>query len=178
MTNEEISARISALVDQQDDPRQRRELFDRMAVDAGARKVWQRYHLIGCVLRGEVEHTGADLGERIRAQLAHEPAATEEMSATRRYARWLIQALAGLVAPFMKPAGMMALAASIALAAVIVVNLTGQEGNPNRIAADTETRFQTEVREMLAQHGEFTSSPGLNGLVVYAKLVSNAPIEH
>ncbi len=181
-----MNEKISALIDRQGTPRQRREAFDRLLADDGARRrrcrcqVWQRYHLIGCVLRGEVEQTGADLGERIRARLEDEPtvlAPVARSSSARTVARIISW----------KSAGLPALAASVALAAVITLQPTGEEGagaggaNPIAGIADTAdghgARFAQEVGEMLAQHGEFTSSPGLNGLVVYAKLVSNEPIE-
>ena len=187
-----MNEKISALIDRQGNPRQRREAFDRLLADDGARRrrcrVWQRYHLIGCVLRGEVEQTGADLGERIRARLADEPtvlAPAARLASARTVARIVSWRSASW-----KSAGLLALAASVALAAVITLQPAGDEGAGggvgNSIAgiadiADTAddhgVRFAQEVGEMLAQHGEFTSSPGLNGLVVYAKLVSNEPIE-
>jgi len=37
--------------------------------------------------------------------------------------------------------------------------------------------FDPEFGEMLAQHGEFAASPGLNGLIVHAKLVSNEALD-
>ena len=198
-----MNEKISALIDHHTNPGQRPDLFDHILIDDGARKIWQRYHLIGCVLRGEVEQTGADLSERIRARLEDEPtvlaplepAAPEQpRSVVTRADAW-------------KSAGMLALAASVALMAVIALK-PAKVGGSNQIAhndagarfeqphfeqarveqADFEqahfeqtrveqARFEQEFGEMLAQHGEFTSSPGLNGLVAYAKLVSNAPIE-
>ena len=171
-----MTEKISALIDQQGTPRQKQAVFDHILADDGARRVWQRYHLIGCVLRGEVRQTGTDLSVRIRAQLEREPTVLAPMRA--RAIPW-------------KPVGLLALAASVALAAVLIVNPAfnpaGEDG-ANRIADNSvgagfeqasfePARFESTLSEMLAQHGEFTSAPGLNGLVAYAKLVSNAPIK-
>lgn len=160
-----MNEKISALIDHRGTPRQRQAVFDHILADDGARRVWQRYHLIGCALRGEVQQTGSDLSARIRARLEREPTVLAPMPVRARAIPW-------------KSAGMLALAASIAMAAVITLNPAGEEGGANRIADNRHgARFEQEFGEMLAQHGEFTSSPRLNGLVVYAKLVSNAPIE-
>ena len=174
-----MTEKISALIDQRGTPRQKQAVFDHILADDGARRVWQRYHLIGCVLRGEVRQTGTDLSVRIRAQLEREPTVLAPMRA--RAIPW-------------KPVGLLALAASVALAAVLIVNPAfnpAGESGVNRIADNSvgvekvgfeqggveQARFEPAFSEMLAQHGEFTSSPGLNGLVAYAKLVSNAPIK-
>ena len=169
-----MTEKISALIDQRGTPRQKQAVFDHILADDGARRVWQRYHLIGCVLRGEVRQTGTDLSVRIRAQLEREPTVLAPMRA--RAIPW-------------KPVGLLALAASVALAAVLIVNPAfnpAGESGVNRIADNStgveqagfeSTRFEPVFSEMLAQHGEFTSAPGLNGLVAYAKLVSNAPIK-
>ena len=172
MNEQAMNEQISALIDRRENPRHQRDMFDHIMADDGARKVWQRYHLIGCVLRGEVDRTGADLSVRIRARLEDEPTV---LSPTRRLA--LLRSPLRMMPriPIWKSAGALALAASIALAAVITLNPIAPEQGAG--LTDNGVRFEQEVGEMLAQHGEFTSSPGLNGLVVYAKLVSNEPIE-
>ena len=158
-----MNEKISEIIDHRGTPRQRQSVFDHILADDGARRAWQRYHLIGCVLRGEVRQTGMDLSARIRTRLEREPTTLAPVPA--RATPW-------------KSAGMLALAASIALAAVIIFHQAGEEDGTNRIVDNSHgARFEQAFGEMLAQHGEFTSSPGLNGLVVYAKLVSNAPIE-
>lgn len=169
-----INEKISALIDHHGDPAQSQDLFDRILRDDGARKTWQRYHLIGCVLRGEIEQTGADLSERIRSRLEDEPTVLAP-PARRRAVAW-------------KSAGILALAASVAMLAVIMLKPAQNESAVNPAASQhagaglaqaghAQTRFEREFGEMLAQHGEFTSSSGLNGLMVYARLVSNEPIE-
>lgn len=172
MMNEKTSELISALIDEQGNSQQREDALERILADDDACKVWQCYHLIGCVLRGEVEQTGADLSPRIRARLEDEPtvlAPAGAAASTRRYARLLTQVTQ--LTPW-KSAGLLALAASIVLAVVLTLNPVAEEG----AGGPSSVSFAQEVDEMLTQHGEFTSAPGLNGLVGYAKLVSNVAI--
>lgn len=166
-----MSEKISELIDGRGSPGQRHHLFDHILADHGAGKAWRHYHLIGCVLRGEVAQTGADLSARIGRQLEEEPRVLAPApGARRRFSKaW-------------KPAAVLALAASLALVAVIALDPV----NPARdgggapvaqLAPAPPARPGQEFREMLAQHGEFASSPGLNGLIVYAKLVNNRPLD-
>jgi len=177
---------ISELIDNRGAPERRQELFDHIIADHGAGRVWRHYHLIGCVLRGEIERHdagfAADLSARIEARLGAEPAVDAPPSPSpivplRRRA-WTSAAKAGAAAT-------LALAASLALVAVIVLRPGADSGgagvastNPATAPATTErVRFGAEFAEMLAQHGEFASSPGLNGLIVHAKFVNNQPLD-
>ena len=165
-----MNENISELIDQRGDTRQRQAMFERILADQGARKVWMRYHLIGCVLRGEVERTGADLSERIGVRLAAEPtvlAPTASKRLQRTPRRWRAS---------WKPAAL-ALAASVVLAAVIVLNPVTEEDGGRLVGDVHDHRATREVNVMLAQHGEFTATPALNGLAAYAKLVSNEPLK-
>jgi sigma-E factor negative regulatory protein RseA len=177
-----MNEKISALVDQEGSPDEKHHLFDHILIDDDAHKTWQRYHLIGCVMRGEVEQIGPDLCGKIRSRLENEPtmlAPTGQSTVvnlppradTARTEVW-------------KSAGMLAIAASIALMAVITLKpaenvQTGQIASNATPTVDLSAKamFEQEFGEMLVQHGEFTSSSGLNGLVAYAKLVSNEFME-
>lgn len=173
-----MSEKISALIDGRGNPEQRRDAFDRLLADDGARQIWQRYHLIGCVLRREVEHTGADLSAPIRARLERE-ASAPTLSPPPPSPSPPPQSVSGRAETW-KSVGMLALAASIALIAVVSLKPSPQPAA--QLAAGggggvAPTDFRREFNEMLSQHGEFTSSPGLNGLIVYAKLVNNGRID-
>ncbi|MGI9310224.1 MAG: sigma-E factor negative regulatory protein [bacterium] len=166
---DERNERISELIDCQADAGARQAVFDHLLADDDAHAAWRRYHLIGCVLRGEVVRADADLGGRIRARLEHEPTVLAPTArASSRVVGWPTGRRLG---------GALALAASIALVAVVALRPNDDVGGERlaRIAPAGE-RFEQEVGEMLAQHGEFASAPGLSGLVVYAKLVSNESI--
>ena len=155
--------KISALIDRRASASERRALFERMRADRGARETWRRYHLIGLVLRGEISHCGADLSARIGARLEAEPAPLAPLRPAR---------------PARKPLNRWALAASLAasltLLALAALRPPSQDGA--QIAARPDARVEQEFDVMLVQHGEFASSPGLNGLLVYAKLVSDQPL--
>lgn len=163
-----MSEKISELIDGRGSPGQRHHLFDHILADRGAGKAWRHYHLIGCVLRGEVTQTGADLSARIGRRLEEEPRVLAPVpGARRRFSKaW-------------KPAAVLALAASLALVAVVTWNPSRDGGGAPvaQLAPAPPARPGQEFREMLAQHGEFASSPGLNGLIVYAKLVNNRPLD-
>lgn len=184
-----MSEKISELIDGRGAPAQRQDLFDHIIADHAAGRVWRHYHLIGCVLRGEVEQHGAgggiDLSARIEARLdaeSAEPAEPAESAAPvarfmpmRR--AWTAAAKAGAAATV----ATVALAAALAVVAVIVLR-PGADSGGARVAgtapaAAERVRFGPEFGEMLAQHGEFASSPGLNGLIVHAKFVNHQPLE-
>ena len=96
----------------------------------------------------------------------------------------------------MKSAGMFAVAASLALvavltlkpesasveggAAVIASSETDPSSNPATVVsspAAEQQSFESEFGQMLVEHGEFTATPGLNGLIAYAKMVSNENLD-
>lgn len=67
-------------------------------------------------------------------------------------------------------AAALALAASLALLAVFALRAPSP---PPQVTARADTAFERELDLMLLQHGEFAFSPGLRGLMVYAKLVGD-----
>ena len=173
-----MNDKISTLIDLEGDAADRQEMLNRIQDDSRAHDLWHRYHLIGGVIRGEVEIAGNDLSARIRDQLDHEPTVLAPLEKPRG---------TGVLADIWKSAGMLALAASIALMAVVTLKPVEEPANAgDRIASSNsendvlspEARgvFEQEIGEMLVEHGEFTASAGLNGLIAYAKLVSNEPI--
>ena len=76
------------------------------------------------------------------------------------------------------------MAASLVLVAVISLNPLDQTGSrdlDNQISDAVDSHdsilFSEEFNEMLVEHGEFTASPGLNGLMAYAKFVSDQGLD-
>lgn len=173
-----MNEKISRFIDENADPADVQAVFDRLLADDDAHDAWRDYHLIGNVMRGEVSQSGADLRERIRARLEQEPTVLAPSAAR-------VSRLKSGDAGVWKPTAILALAASVALLAVIVLQPTSMLSQNDIAAGNTSTHvdnasegFQQEFNEMLAQHGRFTSSPGLGGLIGYAKFVSDEPINH
>lgn len=171
-----MSEQISQLVDKDTDEGTQNSVFDSICSDELKSKTWARYHLIGNIMRGEVFKTGRDLSRSIAESISNEPTVLAPRTIKTE----------SIPKDLWKPVSMLALAASIALMAVFVLNPIGN-GSRNdvpRLAAidgvnsiSQEQKFANEFDEMLAGHGEFTASSGLNGLVAYAKLVSNQHLE-
>ena len=162
------------------------------ASDQDALMRWRNYHLIGDVIRGEVTATGNCMIERISSAMETEPTVLAPLKQGEDPTAQVRQELAS--ANSWRSAGMVALAASVALFAVVTFTpgslSSSGSGNNSAIVAgvtvnpapDTTTgdaqgladsQFAAEFGQMLVEHGEFTATPGLNGLVAYAKLVSN-----
>lgn len=105
--------------------------------DEQARAVWYRYALVGQVMRQEVTGTQPiDISAQVAARIAQEPQAANSVvmpsvqaggALTRAAARWL------------KPAGSIAIAASVAVVAVLSVQQPGLETLPDNPAATTPT---------------------------------------
>lgn len=171
-----MNEKISQLVDSELDPDQQRSLLESMSDQPDAQSTWRRYHLIGNVIRTEIHVAGRDLSASVMQRLEQEPVvlAPRKKDSSRNRSRMDVW----------KTAGMFAVAASLVLVAVVSLNPFEQKQagvelaeNIQTPASDEMARFAQEFDEMLAEHGEFTASPGLNGLIAYAKLVSNQQIE-
>lgn len=176
---------LSALLDQELDPRQITGASRRIVEDDGLRAVWDRYHLIGDVMRGEgVRIAGRSVADAVRERIQSEPpilAAPRNRAPTRPEARWL------------KPAAGAALAASVAVVAVYSLpRLTGTvpEGAPLQVAQapvsiDPETprrsgthwknlaqpQLESRLNRYLVNHSEYASPRGMNGMLPYTSFV-------
>ena len=174
-----MTEKISQLVDSELDAADRRALMDKLVGDRHAQSRWRKYHLIGCVIRDEVTVVGKDLSPEIMERLEGEPTvlAPRKPEPGKRSAREANSEV-------WKSAGLFAMAASLALVAVVTLSPVQESDRSLEVAATSPvpdsgemTQFAQEFDEMLAEHGEFTASPGLNGLIAYAKLVSNQKVE-
>ena len=177
---------VSEIIDQRVGPGELGSEINRVSSDRKACTKWRNYHLIGDVIRGEVNATGDCLMERINTAVEQEPtvlapAAKKETVSTNTDA--------------IKSAGMFAVAASLALVAVLTLrpesasveggavianSTTGQSLNSSTVvnsSTDQQQSFESEFGQMLVEHGEFTATPGLNGLIAYAKMVSNENLD-
>ena len=187
---------ISDIIDQELGSADAGGQINRIAEDADGCRSWRNYHLIGDVIRGDVKTTGPCLIDRVEAALAEEPTVLAPApQSTTESVTGAATTSTGSRGETLKAAGLFSLAASIALVAVLTqVPATDdlQQGptvaatatpatavgegvagaNPNRNTEDIAAEFG----QMLVEHGEFTTATGLNGLLAYAKVVSNQPI--
>lgn len=190
---------ISDIIDRRMDPSSASREFGRIAADEDHCRVWRDYHLIGDVIRGEVRSTGTCLVSRIQIALESESAVIATDRGTRMEhapeSTGRDQTITGAGrsrGDTLKAAGFFSLAASMALVAVITLVPQDHASRDSEVAsrstsiasgagpvterAVTNDSFDAEFGQMLAGHGEFTGSTGLNGLLTYAKLVSNQPL--
>ncbi len=169
-----MSQRLSELIDGELSPRELDDLCSGVDRESDLRRI-ERYQVIGAVLRNEnAEATVAccrsRLAERIAARVAEEPESAIADSAPtpsrRRSARTRRQ---GFWSGF-------AVAAGLAAVAVFVVPVL-EDGpvDDSGLAQSTPGASAVTVEHLeplLVEHGEYTGSPGLNGLLAYAKFVS------
>jgi negative regulator of sigma E activity len=170
-----MSEKLSQLIDRELAPEQCEEQFDRLCAGDGYAKPWQNYHFIGSVIRGEIASAGIDLSPRISVALNNEPTVLAPRALNKD---------SRLTGDIWKPISMFAIAASLALVAVITLNPADKVSGQNQLASTTapaesiqQQKFAQEFAVMLVEHGEFTATAGLNGLVAYAKLVSNQRLD-
>lgn len=179
---------VSEIIDQQVDPRELGEAIDQVARDRAACEKWRNYHLIGDVIRGEVNTTGACMMDRLQRTMEQEPTILAPAAEAERN-------ISKPNPDAWKSAGLFAVAASIALMAVLtlapesstlknegsVIAEHNQDSTEGAIAMTDAQRqqqqFEAEFGQMLVEHGEFTATPGLNGLIAYAKMVSNENLD-
>lgn len=184
--NTESREHLSAFMDGEVTPDSARFLVRRLVTDDALRNTWSRYHLIrDCLRQQDGEFAAPELRERLNQALAAEPAPGARVSG-----RWLRPALGA------------AIAASVALAAVLVVapERSPQPGPasapPNRVAAaapepfvspnigglvpvsqpvnlsGTEASGAREINAYLLRHYQVTGSAGGRGFVSFMPIVA------
>jgi negative regulator of sigma E activity len=171
-----MTEKISQLVDNELDPVQREKLFSQIMDNKAEIEAWKCYHLIGNVMRDEISSAGRDLSILVAEKLNSEPTVLAPSSIT--------ESRDSETTDIWKSAGLFAVAASLVLVAVVSLNPLDQEGSSDRdnqiisaVDSPDTIRFSEEFNEMLVEHGEFTASPGLNGLMAYAKFVSDQGLD-
>lgn len=175
-----MTEKISSLVDGE---LSRDELAAACAsLDTESLRTAERYQLIGSLLRNDCNEASvrlcrADTASRISESIAGEPEWLLPSAKRRPRPRTAARHGSAFVGGF-------ASAAAIAAVAVLVVapNWLGTPGEVPATLATTDTPAPTaaaspmnvdELNALLVEHGEFTGSAGLNGLVAYAKFVSH-----
>lgn len=102
--------KFEAVSDIADSFQQSDAAFEELLDDAELSATWERYHLIGDVMRNETpEQINIDLSAQIAAAVAEEPAILSPQRKTS-----FVQSVKAKVVQFSKPLGQMAIAASAA----------------------------------------------------------------
>jgi len=187
--NDEIREQLSALADDELKELERPLLLGRMQRNAALRECLGRYQLIGEVMRGAGASAGMSISQRVQSALADEapvltaePASQQQGTASRRQQEHWWKPLAGL-----------AVAASVALVAVLAVTternddagvpvVAVNEIAPNAIlVSDTsephwdriEPQVEKRLSGYLVNHSEYAASRGVQGVMPYARVVSD-----
>jgi sigma-E factor negative regulatory protein RseA len=182
--SDKIQEQISALLDNELSTREAADILDRLREQDDLQTQWDRFHLIGDVMRGEATQINAsETVARVRRSLESEPA----MIAAPRIKSMLLQG--PLWVRSLAGAG---LAASVAALAVITAPhfLDSNPGDAMQIAATENavtspyseqrgTRWknlkqpevESKLNGYLVEHGEYASPGGISGVVPYATFV-------
>ncbi|MES9872717.1 MAG: sigma-E factor negative regulatory protein [Candidatus Sedimenticola sp. 6PFRAG7] len=186
-TSEKYREQLSALLDDELSPEQAADTLSRLRENDELRAAWDRYHLIGDVMRGEsVRVSTADVADPVRTSLEDEPAIVavrkpnqDSKMPGKATVRWV------------KPAAGAALAASVAVVAVMLSPQVEQiiPGNETIVAtAPTQISYprqngtrwknlnrpevESKLNRYLVDHSEYASSGGMSGVLPYASFVT------
>ncbi|VAW79373.1 hypothetical protein MNBD_GAMMA15-1250 [hydrothermal vent metagenome] len=176
--NDEIREQLSALADDELGELEHPLLLGRMQRDAVLRECLGRYRLIGEVMRGAGASAGLGIAQRVQKALADDaPVMVKQF----RSEHWW------------KPLAGFAVAASVALVAVLAVTTTQTNESVAPIVAATDVapevtlvsdsrearwdRIEPQVEKRLSgylvNHSEYAASRGIQGVMPYARVVSD-----
>lgn len=166
-----MKEKISALLDAEVTGAERREVLAALATERDLRQVWERYHLVGAVLRNEVSMTVTPrFADRVAARIAQE--------ATVISPRWPVRSVA-------KGAAGLALAASVAAIAVLGLDLgpspvpepavawtPGQQDDYLRadMSPAAQPEWDNKLNALLVEHNAFSPTSGMNGMMSSVRL--------
>jgi sigma-E factor negative regulatory protein RseA len=182
--SEKIYEQVSALLDNELSSREATEILDHLRERDDLQAQWDRFHLIGDVMRGEaIQVNASEAVARVRESLKSEPAmiAAPKVKTMLLQGPLWIRSLAG--------AG---LAASVAALAVITAPhfLGSNPGDAMQLAATEpavtvpyseqrgtrwknlqQPEVESKLNGYLVEHGEYASPGGIGGVVPYATFV-------
>jgi sigma-E factor negative regulatory protein RseA len=170
--------RISAFMDGEAAPAETRQALVKLRNDDECRKVWDYFHLLGDVMRGDPVLRN-DFVERLRERLDEEPVVLSPRTrwrAPENFAYSAAAAAAGL--------------AVVALVGMLVMpniadrsrdNIASVPKQKNEQVAQSDSRLppgaapnQAQVNEYLMAHQEFSPSTALQGVLPYVRTVSES----
>lgn len=185
---DDINEQVSALLDNELSHAQAKRILDQLEGDSTLLAQWDRYHLIGDIMRGEaVRFSAESVADRVREKLECSPLDIAQdnlfpITRARRFGRrWV------------KPAGGAALAASVAILSVlafpeltrnstesgaeIASKPTLPDAAPYLVESRThwknlkEPKVESKLNRYLIDHSEF-ADPGGMGMMPYTNFVS------
>jgi sigma-E factor negative regulatory protein RseA len=175
--SDEIREQLSALVDDELDKAERPLLLGRLQRDTELRDILGRYQLISEVMRGDGQAATLGIAERVRRALEQETALAEADKPNPRGLSWL------------KPIAGLAVAASVAVVAVLVVTsvrepavetatrvASAQHAAPATRGSEElweriEPRIDKRMAAYLVNHNEYAASRGVQGVMPYVRIV-------
>lgn len=186
---DDINEQVSALLDNELNPGEARRVLDRLVDQSDLQARWDRYHLIGDVMRGEAVRFSADsVARRVRESLDQPGSVLPTSSpipisrAHRFRGRWV------------KPASGAALAASVAILSVLAFpeltrytpdqgeSLVSERATPEAapFLVESRTRWknlkepkvESKLNRYLIDHNEFADPGGGMGMMPYTSFVS------
>jgi len=188
-----MTEKLSTMLDDELSRDEFENAFRETVADDELMKTVSRYQLIGAMMRREgtdasCHVTRVDVAARVASSIEHEPewllpkAASPAPQVTADHATAEVVKLERVRS--VKPAffGGFAAAAAISALAVLVVSpnwLSGEQNNPAPVAAvapapeSSIPMDEDNLTSLLVEHGEFSGSAGINGLIAYAKFVSH-----
>jgi sigma-E factor negative regulatory protein RseA len=168
-----MNEKLSALVDGELHDEERGVQIGRMKSDAGARRAWDTYHLIGDALRG---HGAVDFSGRVLRRLAEERTvvAPRRPQSGFRVTRYALPAAAGLAAvalvawtalPMMRP---QITAGAPGGAPIVPIAASAPPAVP-----ETKPRLATaEVENYLLAHQPYSHTSAMQGVAPYVRTVA------
>lgn len=177
---DKLLEQVSALADDELNPREADLLFARMERDGELRDAWERYHLIGETMRGAIARPHvANVASRVAAALEDDdaPAASRTVAARR----------------LLRPAAGVAVAASVAMLAVFTLKVPPDYSSadvvPDSGKAPVATplvraqavdfsgvrspELQNQLRGYLLNHSEHSGSPRIRGVMPYVQIAAH-----
>ena len=188
-----MKSTVSDIIDQRLDSEELARNIDMIASSKESVRCWRNQHLIGDVIRDEVLLTGHCLVDRVQQVIESEPTILAPVNDLNGFPVDMNSKSGGDI---WRAVGLFAIAASIALVAVIALapgpfqtedrgtnvahiaipgdieDSISSAGSLTLQEAEKQS-FEAEFGQMLVEHGEFSATSGLNGLIAYSKLVSS-----
>lgn len=168
------------------------KILDDISKDSELADAWERYHLVGAVMRKEHQHYSQAFSNRVLDQIDKEPNILTpgnlgESAKSDHVDNDSVSRKRPSMADRLIPA--LAMAASIAAIAVIgmpfktlFIKPAPMVSDSVSVASDSEAglsrwqtkqpQFEARLNEFLVEHGEFSTASNMNGLIAYAKFVS------